>query len=253
MPRMPAADSRLSRAVARRAAGGTGTALPTPPAPGAKGHERQLVGTVVRTFSDRIATRTIGAGHRISEQDICAEFGVSRSSAREALAGLQHRGLVVRPPNRSAIVTRFTAEEIHETFRVREVLEGLCFRLAVENEPAGNWQDLVDLYAGPMEEIVRRGDFAAHLKNIDVLNCRVRTAARNRTLSDMLESIDVKSRYVMTRTLMLGTRLEQGLADLRAIIAAMRGGDAPRAEQLRRENIIGQREFFRRYESLILD
>jgi DNA-binding GntR family transcriptional regulator len=252
---MPPADSRRPRrlTVARRASGRAEKALPKPLAPGAKGHERQLVGPIVQTLSDRVASRAISAGYLISEQDICAEFGVSRSSAREALAGLQHRGLVVRPPNRSAIVTKFTAEEIYETFRVREMLEGLCFRLATENEQADQWQDLVDLYAGPMEEIVRRGDFAAHLKNIDVLNHRVRTAARNRTLLDMLESIDVKSRYVMTRTLMLGTRLEQGLSDLRAIIAAMRRGDALRAEKLRRGNIVGQREFFRRYESLILD
>jgi hypothetical protein len=69
----------------------------------------------------------------------------------------------------------------------------------------------------------------------------------------MLESIDVKTRYVMTRTLILGSRLQQGLSDLRAIIAAMCRGDAALAEQLRRANIIGQREFFRQHESLILN
>jgi DNA-binding GntR family transcriptional regulator len=223
------------------------------PPPGTKGHERQIVVQIVESISNRIATRVVSAGHRISEQDICTEFGVSRSSAREALAGLQLRGLIARPPNRSAMVTKFRAEEIYEAFRVREVLEGLCFRLATENEQPETWQDLVDLYAGPMEEIVRRNDFAAQLKNIDFLNRRVRTAARNVTLINMLESIDVRSRYVMTRTLMLGTRLQQGLSDLRAIIAAMRYGDALLVETLRRENIVGQREFFRRYERLILE
>ena len=62
----------------------------------------------------------------------------------------------MRPPNRSAIVTRFTAEEIYETFNIREVLEGLCFRQAAENEPPENWQDLVDLYGAPMEGIIQR-------------------------------------------------------------------------------------------------
>jgi len=252
MPQRPVVRRRPRRP-ARRPPGRGAAAKSKPLAPGAKGHERQLVGPIILALSDRIATRALSAGYRISEQDICTEFGVSRSSAREALAGLQHRGLVVRPPNRSAIVTTFTAEEIYETFHVREVLEGRCFRLASENEPPAAWQDLVDLYAGPMEEIVRRGDFAAQLKKIDVLNRRVRAAARNRTLVEMLESIDVKTRYVMTRTLMLGTRLEQGLSDLRAIVAAMRRGDALAAGRLRRENIVGQREFFRRYESLILD
>jgi hypothetical protein len=37
------------------------------------------------------------------------------------------------------------------------VLEGLCFRLAVENEPPESWQDLVDLYGAPMQDIIGRG------------------------------------------------------------------------------------------------
>ena len=118
------------RRPARRRPGRAATATSKPLAPGAKGHERQLVGSIVQALSDRIATRSLSAGYRISEQDICAEFDVSRSSAREALAGLQHRGLVVRPPNRSAVVTTVPAEEIDEPVHGREVLEGLCFRLA---------------------------------------------------------------------------------------------------------------------------
>jgi DNA-binding GntR family transcriptional regulator len=218
-----------------------------------KGRERQLVEPAVRAISDRIANRTISPGNRISEQDICDEFRMSRSTAREVLTALQHRGLVVRPPNRSAIVTRFTAEEIYETFNIREVLEGLCFRQAVENEPPENWQDLVELYGAPMEDIIRRGDHAAQLKNIDYLIERVRTAARNRTLSAMLDSIEERSRYIICRTLILRGRLEVGLSEVRGVIAAMRRGDAAEAEALRRQNIRGQKDFFRRNESLILN
>jgi DNA-binding GntR family transcriptional regulator len=218
-----------------------------------KGRERQLVEPAVRAISDRITSRAISPGNRISEQDLCDEFRISRSTAREVLAALQQRGLVLRPPNRSAIVTRFTAAEIYETFNIREVLEGLCFRLAVENERPGSWQDLVDLYGAPMEDIVRRGDFAAQLKNIDHLIARVRTAARNTTLCMMLDSIDVRSRYVICRTLILRGRLEVGLTEVRAVIAAMRRGDAAEAEALRRQNIRSQKEFFRQHESLILN
>ena len=218
-----------------------------------KGRERQLVEPAVRAISDRIASRAINPGNRISEQDICEEFRISRSTAREVLTALQHRGLVVRPPNRSAIVTRFTAEEIYGTFSIREVLEGLCFRQATENEPPESWQDLVDLYGAPMEDIIHRGDFAAQLKNIDYLIERVRTGSRNRTLCEMLDSIDVRSRYIICRTLILRGRLEVGLTEVRGVIAAMRRGDAAEAEALRRQNIQGQRDFFRRHESLILN
>ena len=151
---------------------------------------------------------------------------MSRSTAREVLTALAHRGLVVRPPNRSATVTRFTAEEVYETFNIREVLEGLCFRLAVENEPPESWQDLVDLYGAPMQDIIGRGDHSAQLKTIDYLIQRVRAASGNHTLCAMLESIDARSRYIICRTLILRGRLETGLAEVRGVIAAMRRGDA---------------------------
>ena len=218
-----------------------------------KGRERGLVDPAVRTISDRIASRAINPGNRISEQDICDEFRMSRSTARDVLAALQHRGLVVRPPNRSAIVTRFTPQEIYETFSIREVLEGLCFRLAVENEPQESWQDLVDLYGSPMEEIIRRGDYKAQLQTIDYLIQRVRGSARNPALCAMLDSIDVRSRYIICRTLILRGRLEVGLTEVRGVLAAMRRGDANEAERLRRLNIRGQQDFFRRNEDLILN
>ena len=218
-----------------------------------KGRERGLVEPAVRTISDRIASRAINPGNRISEQDICDEFRMSRSTARDVLAALQHRGLVVRPPNRSAIVTRFTPQEIYETFSIREVLEGLCFRLAVENEPQESWQDLVDLYGSPMEEIIRRGDYKAQLQTIDYLIQRVRGSTRNPALCAMLDSIDVRSRYIICRTLILRGRLEVGLTEVRGVLAAMRRGDANEAERLRRQNIRGQQDFFRRNEDLILN
>ena len=244
-----AASIAPRRPLAARMGGGPTTKVPAP----LKGRERKLVEPAVRTISDRIASRAINPGNRLSEQDICDEFHMSRSTAREVLTALQHRGLVVRPPNRSAIVTRFTAQEIYETFNIREVLEGLCFRLAVENEPRENWQDLVDLYGSPMEGIIRRGDYKAQLQTIDYLTHRVRTSARNGSLCAMLESIDVRSRYIICRTLILRGRLEVGLTEVRSVIAAMRRGEADEAERLRRQNIRGQQDFFRRHEDLILN
>jgi hypothetical protein len=75
--------------------------------------------------------------------------------------------------------------------------------MAVKNEPHESCQDLVDLYGTPMEEIIRRGGFKAQLQTIDYLTHRIRTSARNGSLCAMLESIDVRSRYIICRTLIL--------------------------------------------------
>jgi acetyltransferase len=44
-------------------------------------------------------------------------------------------------------------------YDVREMLEGLCVRLAVERTKAQSWQDLVRLFGKPMERLIADGRF----------------------------------------------------------------------------------------------
>ena len=62
-------------------------------------------------------------------------------------------GLVERIPNRGAVVTRMDLAQVFHIYDVREVLEGLCARLATENVPNKSWQDLLDAFKGPMAEL----------------------------------------------------------------------------------------------------
>jgi DNA-binding GntR family transcriptional regulator len=68
----------------------------------------------------------------------------------------------------------------------------------------------------------------------------------------MLDSINDKTREIMRRIIILPGRAAEGLKQHRAVLAAMRKGDAAMAEKLKRENIRSSREFLERYQGFIL-
>ena len=72
-------------------------------------------------------------GDRVIPEDIAAEISVSRMPVREAIRQLDSEGLLTIRPNRGAIVTELTPEEVLELFEMRARLEGLAARKAIEH------------------------------------------------------------------------------------------------------------------------
>lgn len=75
-------------------------------------------------------------GERLKEQQLAAEFGISRTPIREALLFLEAEGAVELIPNRGAIVRRYTIEEIEDAYELRALLEGFACRRAAERVDA---------------------------------------------------------------------------------------------------------------------
>ncbi|MGE0310796.1 MAG: GntR family transcriptional regulator [Lautropia sp.] len=71
-------------------------------------------------------------GSRIQEQEIAAQFDVSRGPVREALRILERDGLVEINARRGAQVTNLTIEELVAIFDPRIALNGLAARRAAE-------------------------------------------------------------------------------------------------------------------------
>lgn len=81
-----------------------------------------------------ILEQALKPGVKLPEDSIGDTFGVSRTSARNALVRLVSDGLVEIKPNRGASVAMPTLEEAHEVFALRrclerEVIERLCTRM----------------------------------------------------------------------------------------------------------------------------
>lgn len=214
--------------------------------------DRVSVADVTRELRRRIATHAIPPGARLREWDVAEEFGVPRLSAREALERLVHLGFVDRQPNRGIVVKRRELAEILRLFELREVNEGLCARLAAQGVPPDSWQDLVELFGAPMDAIVEHKDLHAYVGNYEILRRYLIEAAASPPLADLLHRLyDLTDIYVR-RVLLVSDRAYHGLLDHRAVLAALRAGDAAEAERLRRITIANIRATVERYGAFLL-
>jgi DNA-binding GntR family transcriptional regulator len=223
------------------------------PGPGGRGRRTKASkDEVLDTLRRRIAEQEILPGSKMREQDLADEFGVPRTRIREAFGVLEQRGLIERIPNRGAMVTRLDIEQVFQLYDVREVLEGLCARLATENVPPASWQDLVEHFDGPMGDYVRERDFDAFIKGYERLRARTSEAARNPVVAGMLDSIYERTAVLIRRIIILPGRAEVGLAEHRAVLAAMRRGEADEAERLRRLNMRSAKATLNRFRNYVL-
>jgi DNA-binding GntR family transcriptional regulator len=82
---------------------------------------------------EQILAGNFPAGMRLKPEEIASKLGVSRMPVRDALQQLHSEGLVVIRPNRGAVVTSLTSNEVLELFEIRAALEGLAARHACEH------------------------------------------------------------------------------------------------------------------------
>ncbi len=207
---------------------------------------------VLGVLRARIGSGELPPGSKLNEYDLAKEFGVPRTRVRDAFTGLEQRELIERTPNRGAMVARLEPEQIFNIYDVREVLEGLCVRLATGNVPNESWQDLLDDFSGPVRLAVQNGDFDAYTSAYDRFRQRCIEAARNPELSKALDSMHEKTKLLIRRIVILPGRGEAGVLQHCAVLQAMRKGDADAAERLRRENIRDAKACLTRYMKYVL-
>lgn len=209
---------------------------------------------IVQLLRERIADQLIPPGAKLVESELADEFGVSRTRVREVLTELELRGLVRREPNRGAVVTRLDLAEVFAIYDVREALEGMAVRLATINSAPESWQHWVEQLApdGPTQALVDRGEIEAYFAQYERLRNDIITAAGNPVLQSMLDGILEKTRVIMRRVQILPGRIALAITEHRAVVEAMRAGDADEAERVRRHNIRSAVATIRRFQQFIL-
>lgn len=207
---------------------------------------------IEKILRERISRHEILPGTKLRERPLTEEFNVSRARIRQAFAFLEQRGLIERIPNQGAIVSKLKASELFEIYDVFELLEGLCVRLAVQKSHPTSWDDLAEIFGEELDFAVAEGDCETLFKAIMVYRSRVREAAKNPTLDTFLDSIYDKTQAIIQRTLILPGRAELSLKEHRDIIAAMRQGQAEKAEELKLNNMRSARQFLERYHVFLL-
>ncbi len=84
----------------------------------------QLWQSVLHQLRVAIVTGALPPGTHLVEVELATRLAVSRGPVREALARLEHEGLVVNYPYRGRFVAEITEEDIHEIYDLRRLIEG---------------------------------------------------------------------------------------------------------------------------------
>lgn len=115
---------------------------------------RTISSAVVDNLRQRILGGEFEAGAQLRQDQLAAEFGVSRIPVREALMQLEAEGLVKLSPHRGATVSSLSLEEIQEVFELRSMLEPALLMASaprLTREDFAMLDALLDEYASNME------------------------------------------------------------------------------------------------------
>src|SRR5829696_3902617 len=83
-------------------------------------------------LQELLISRTLAPGDHLVEERLAAQLGVSRGPVREALQRLHRDGWVTLRPRHGAFVNQPTAQQVHEFFEARDVIERTAAQLAAE-------------------------------------------------------------------------------------------------------------------------
>ncbi len=130
----------------------------------------RAVDKAYKTVRDGIVAGRYPASARVTEQEIAADAGVSRTPVREALRRLHAEGLVDFTPNLGAVVTTWTSADSDEVFELRAMLESHGARRAARQATPQQLAELRELAEEQYRESVERR--FGYLERIGDLNNR---------------------------------------------------------------------------------
>lgn len=165
-------------------------------------------------------------GSRINVEELTRVLGASRTPIWEAIRRLEQEGLVRNIPNRGVFLVELTREDAAELYAVREVLEGMAARLAVDSMP-DRVLEKMELSIREQEKLVAEENLVGYSRSDFEFHAFVYSACGNTVLKEMLESLKNKARPLAMRITPI---LPELLEDHRDILRALRRRDPELAE-----------------------
>lgn len=186
----------------------------------------------------QILTLQLKPGAPLDEVSLAAQFGLSRSPVRDALARLISEGLVTILPNRTTLVTPFEIEEFPKYISALDLIQRAVTRLAALHRSEAELARIRkadDVYM----QAVESGDFQAMSETNKALHMAIAHAANNPYFVGYYERLLGEGQRLLhlhfdfTVTSPTASKLGRDHADL---IDAIARKDADAAEKLAHEH-----------------
>ena len=185
-----------------------------------------------------IVDGSIVPGEVLSENQLAADFGTSRTPVREALHRLEIEALVERLP-RGVRVRETSPEEIIDIYDVRITLEGAAARAAAERATE---LDRRRLRAAQEAMIAVGGDERERAAANRQFHEAIWAASHSPTLVDLLHRLNVHLVRYPTTTLEGDDRWQAALAEHEELLDAIEARDPARAREIAESHMTAARE-----------
>ena len=185
-------------------------------------------------LKNRILTRQVAPGEKISVEEVAHGLGVSRTPVTDALKRLASDGLVEIMPRRGTFVSEVTARDVAEMFEVRLIIETYAAELITRNGQ-------IDGFLQSIEEPIRvmsqatvdddYGDYEAFIEGDRQMHLALVKATENQKLIDMYSDLNVHMHVARAHYLNSVENARQAHQEHEAILAAFKGGDPEQVKQ----------------------
>jgi DNA-binding GntR family transcriptional regulator len=190
---------------------------------------RALYEEVAELLRQRIFSRELEPGSWIDELKIAEDYGISRTPLREALKVLAAEGLVTMKVRRGAYVTEVNEKDMADVYHLLGLLESdAAGVVAAQATP----EQLAELQALHEElEAAARGtpDRERFFAINERFHMRLLEIADNRWRNQMVADLRKVMKLNRHHSLFKSGRIEESLAEHRAVMAALQARDADAA------------------------
>jgi GntR family transcriptional repressor for pyruvate dehydrogenase complex len=208
---------------------------------------RSLHERVAERVLSHIVQNELSEGERIpSERELARRLAVSRSSVRQAIAGLIEAGVLASRHGGGTFVARLDLDteplssvaarrahlpSVHEARRILEVPAAALAAQRREQADLDALERALELMASEIAagEVGARGDASFH--------AAVTAAAHNPTLAELMARIEDDVTETRSESLSQDDRPPRSLADHRRIADAITSGDADAAAEAMRQHL----------------
>jgi len=200
--------------------------------------KKVIIEDICDRLRNMLKTGYLAPDSRIVEQELAKEFGVSRTPIREAILRLANEGLLVSVPNLGTFVKRFSVGDVREMFEIREVLEGLAYRNAVERFEDSDRKKLLGL-ASKTDTERTNGNWNEAFRTDEKFHKFIIDHCGSEALKKELSKFNFQTSLIYADLSSVSTRIKRRKITVTHKKLANAANDPLKAEKLMREHIAG--------------
>ena len=173
----------------------------------------------------------LAPGTRLNEIELCNTMGVSRTPLREAIRSLATEGLIELQPNRGAIVSIVSQEDVTEILPIMASLEGLGGRLAAMHMDQSKIAQVRKIH-DQMISHYKNNEVAEYFETNRLIHELITEGSGNQTLVDTINSLSAKVRRARFTAQMTKESWAKAVSEHEEMIAALEAQDPDRLEAI---------------------